>query len=127
MKSQAKKLLEHLGKINEGRKSEGDAEAAEELAMWAENDGDLYKRQITPSIENLAKKMVKGVYDKEKAIQLWKYTADSAAKSYQKEFGDTFTAETRRMAAAMLADYYQEDVEEKAEELKKAKEAKGKK
>ena len=127
MKSQAKKLLEHLNKIHEGKKSEGDKEAAKELAMWAENDGDLYKRQILPSIENLAKKMVKGAFDKEKSVQLWKYTADAAAKSYQKEFGDTFTAETRRMAAAMLADYYQEDVEEKAEELKKAKEAKGKK
>lgn len=121
MKSLAKKLLEHLGKVNEGKATVGDEEAAKELALFAENDGDLYRQRITPCITNLAKKMVKGVFDKEKSVKLWQYVADDAAKRYQKEFGDTFNAGTRRMTAAMLADSYMEEIEDQAKELEAKK------
>ena len=117
----AVRFLESYKKFHEGRKSEGDEIAARELALYIENDGNLYRGSTTPAIENLAKKVVKGNFDKDKSVMLWKYTADAGAKKYQKEFGDTFTAETRRMTAKMLADYYEEEIMYRAKEIEGSK------
>lgn len=38
-----------------------------DLFLYATSDGDLYRRMITPIIENLRKKAIKGAYDKEKS------------------------------------------------------------
>lgn len=62
---------------------------AQELATYIENDRDLYHQQelsITSITKNLATKMAKGVYDKEKAIKLWMYLMEAGAKKYAKEF-----------------------------------------
>ena len=40
-----------------------------ELFLYATNDGELYRRMITPIIENLRKKAAKGWYDENKAVQ----------------------------------------------------------
>ena len=43
-------------------------EESRELMLYAINNGDLYRRQITPVINSLRKKAVKGTYDSEKAV-----------------------------------------------------------
>ena len=40
-------------------------EESRELFLVATNDGDLYRRMITPIINNLRKKAIKGTYDNE--------------------------------------------------------------
>jgi hypothetical protein len=64
-----------------------DEDAIRELVMFIENDGDLYRMQMTPIIENLAKKKAKGQYDVEKAVKLWGYLVENGARKYAFEFG----------------------------------------
>ena len=116
------------------RGSAADSVAARELAMFIENDGTLYRGQVTSIITNLAKKLAKGQFDRSKAIKLMGYLADSGARKYMQEFGDpmrgpwqsypmakvsrTFSPATRRATAAILLDSYMEQIEAEAADLK---------
>jgi hypothetical protein len=97
---------------------EADTIAARELVLYIENNEALYRRQLQPIIQNLARKMTKGLYDKTKAIKLWGYLADSGAKEYNKEFGDgtlslkMFDKPTRLFTAELLEKYFYEGVVE---------------
>lgn len=97
-------------------KEPGNETDAHELHLFATNDGDLYRRGATPIINNLKRKVKKGVYDHEKAVKLWKYHADNASKKYTKEVAGErhqthlFSPATRELAARKMADYYKEDV-----------------
>ena len=81
-----------------------DEQAARELYLYADNTSELYnqKRSI---IDNLRRKANKGIYDHSKAIKLWKYWMEAAARSYCKEFGchiSVFSPATRELAASMV-------------------------
>lgn len=100
-----------------------DTIAARELALYAENDGYLYRHHAKPIIANLARKMRKGQYDAAKAVKLWEHFATEAAKKYCRDFGTpneayfrVFNAATRREAAAQLEESYREQVEYEAKE-----------
>ena len=80
-----------------------------ELFLYATNDGGLYRRMITPTIENLRKKAVKGNYDKEKAIDAYYYVATEASKMYNKDFGYSFSVQDRFTAAVDMEEFYRED------------------
>lgn len=84
-----------------------DADAAKELALFIENDGDLYRQQWQPILKNLANKRAQGKYDREKAIKLFMYLMESGAKKYAKDMGGTwnvmFSVPTRREAAKEFA------------------------
>lgn len=103
-------------------RGELDPVAARELADYATNHGDLYRQRITPIIANLQRKLKRGAYDAEKAVKLWRYAADDAAKRYAAEFGtqrewaQMFTVPTREAAAKILADYYSEELLEEMRE-----------
>lgn len=64
---------------------------------------------ITPIIENLRKKAIKGAYDKEKAVDAYYYIATEASKNYNKDFGHSFSASDRFSAAVDMEEYYRED------------------
>ena len=100
---------------------EGDYEAARELFLFGQNDGDLYRSRTNPIIDNLAKKYAKGIFDQEKSLILWKYWADDAAKRYAKDYGGSFDVPTRKMAAKMAADYYAEHIVEESVKFAKPK------
>lgn len=92
-----------------------DKEAVRELVLYITNDGDLYRQRVTPMIENLKRKVKKGVYDREKAVKLWQYLADEGVKKYGKEFGPGASVAwlnpaTREEIARKLRDYYEEEV-----------------
>ncbi len=92
-----------------------DKEAVRELVLYITNDGDLYRQRVTPMIENLKRKVKKGVYDREKAVKLWQYLADEGVKKYGKEFGPGASVAwlnpaTREEIARELRDYYEEEV-----------------
>lgn len=93
------------------REENVDYVAAKELELFIENDGDLYRQQFKPIVRNLEKKRKKGIYDKEKAVKLWMYLAESGAKKYVKEVGsgswyEMFDVPTRRETARRLNDAY---------------------
>ena len=80
-----------------------------ELFLYATNDGNLYRRQITPVIENLRKKAIKGTYDKEKAVDAYYYVACAASQTYNKDFGYSFSVQDRFTAAVEMEEYDRED------------------
>lgn len=96
----------------------GDPVAARELFLFGSNEGNLYRQRTEPIIANLAKKIASGKYDASKAPALWKYWADDAAKRYAKDYGGSFDVPTRKLAAAMAADYYADEIEETAKSVK---------
>ena len=90
-----------------------DEHAATELDLYMENTSELYPQKLA-ILENLKRKIGKGVYDEAKAAKLWMYWVDAGAKRYVKEFGsgsiDTiFNKPTRERVARDMARYYTPD------------------
>ena len=95
--------------------NEVDEDAIRELALYIENDGQLYQQQGEPIMRNLSRKWDKGIYDHDKAKTLWKYYADTGAKKYGKEHGaddgfNMFPPAVRRAVASELADNWHEEL-----------------
>lgn len=83
---------------------------AEELHLFTVNDADIYRQRETPIIENLKKKMKKGVYERAKAEKLAKYMFDDASKKYDNSTsGHTFSPDERREAAAHWVKYFEDN------------------
>lgn len=90
---------------------------ANELHMFGENDGNLYRQSKQPIEANLDKKIGKGVYDHGLATKLWGYHADRAAQSYNKQmpdrpgqkWHDQFPPAVRQAAAKMWANDFKAD------------------
>ena len=55
-----------------------------ELRMWIDNDSLLYKRKMA-MFKNLAQKKKRGVYDRKRAPQLFRYLISDALKQYIRE------------------------------------------
>lgn len=110
-KSDARKKFNPIG---------GDAneDAARELVLYIENDGDLYRQSFLPIVYNLQKKIKKGTFDLEKSLTLWGFLADAGAKKYTKDLGspgdkwnDLFNKSTRRLVAKELAESFMAEIE----------------
>lgn len=92
-------------------------DAARELALYIENDYELYSRYIVPYIQSLHKKREKGTYDPEKALPGWERIATEGAKKYENEFLNVryyrvFNKATREEAARQLQEFFLEQVYE---------------
>jgi hypothetical protein len=81
-----------------------------ELFLYATNNGNLYRSMITSVINSLRKKAVKGVYDGDKAIDIWYRVATEASNCYYKDYGYKFSVTDRYTAAVDMKDYYEEEV-----------------
>ena len=82
-------------------KKPANPEAAWELYLYADNTSELYSQKLA-IIDNLRKKAIKGIYDHNKAVKLWGYWMESAARRYCREFKNDysiFTPATRELAA----------------------------
>ena len=95
-----------------------DSDAVNELDSYLMNNEELYRRRFMPIIENLKRKMKKGIYDDKLAIKLWMYLVDDAAREYVKEFGDPsqdvkdmFPKETRLKVAEVISLREKENIE----------------
>jgi hypothetical protein len=87
-----------------------DDAAARELKLYIDNDGDLYRRQTTSILKNLATKRARGQYRHDLAVKAFGYLVEAGAKKYAKEFGSSdqpwhkmFDTGTRKLAAEELA------------------------
>lgn len=76
-----------------------------ELSLYAENTASIWNRAIQPVIDNLTKKVAKGVYDSEKAIIACFHVMTAASNMYKKEYGYSFSVGDRWTAATDLRDY----------------------
>lgn len=83
---------------------------AHELFMYAINNGRLYRRMIEAVLDNLEKKIKKGVYEKKKAIDAWYIVATEASKKYKEDFGYSFSVADRFTVAVDMAEYYEEQI-----------------
>lgn len=77
-----------------------------ELEIVSMNDGKLYKLYALPFIETLKKKYQKGIYEPEKAIDLWFKMATAASNQYKKDFGYSFGVQDRFTVACIMERYY---------------------
>ena len=103
--------VEFPGNINSARTSEvADKQDAEDLALFAENDVELYNTIIKPTFDSLQRKLKRGIYDKNKALIAWEHVIDEAAKAYDRQLGSKrgtmtmFNKATRKEAAKILMD-----------------------
>lgn len=62
---------------------------SDELYLFIENDGDLYRQQTVPIFKNLQKKKQKGTYQQMGAVKLFLYLVNNGAKKYVKEHGSS--------------------------------------
>ena len=107
----------NIVKVSPRARSNPETEA-HELALYAVNDGTLYRQRAQPIMANLRKKIRKGTYDATKAIKLWCYLADAAAQAYTKESGSgglngsygVFSKADRALAAKEIAAHYDEEL-----------------
>lgn len=86
-----------------------DTHAATELKLYIDNDGDLYRRQTTSILKNLATKKARGQYKHDLAVKAFDYLVKAGAKKYADEFEPTlrvwhqiFDAPTRKRVAEEL-------------------------
>ena len=84
--------------------------AASELVLYTENLAELYFGTIKMVLANLKKKVNRGVYDSNKAVDIWYHVVTEASKRYNKEFGYTFTVTERFTAAVDLEENYREEL-----------------
>jgi hypothetical protein len=98
-----------------------DPHGARELALTYDNERAV-QNQKESIINNLARKMAKGQYDKAKAVKLWSYAAKAGADHYARTMGshgDTgsslFNAATRMKAAEILESENRDYVKERSE------------
>lgn len=113
---EAKLVLETVDRFMEEAPDRG--YEVDELMLYAENDGDLYRQSYMPIAKNLSRKFKKGVYDSTLAVKLWKYHMDRAAKKYGKEHASgekeglqMFTPADRIEAARNIEDSWRQEME----------------
>lgn len=82
-----------------------------ELFLYATNDGNLYRSMTQPVIDNLKKKLAKGIYDADKAVDAYYHIATAASNKYNKDFGYAFSVADRFTVAVDMEAYYKEIVE----------------
>ena len=108
----AKGLSDNRGLRRNSARS-ADMTVANELFLFIQNDEILLMRRYPQYVQNLERKIKRGVYNREKAVKLFMYLADEASKKYSKQFGDgkTHTADvpTRMALAKMLLEKFEED------------------
>jgi len=95
-----------------------DEVAARELEIYIENDADLYHRRYIPIVKNLMGKIARGIFDPERAVDLFMYLVDDGARRYIDRFGvpgqridEVFNRTTRRAVAMLLRDHFVAEAE----------------
>lgn len=92
---------------------------AVELQLYITNDRDLYFTHVTPVLNNLAKHLKRGAFNRDLAERSFLRIATAGAKYYAREHGSMtdrfdrlFPMLARRECASILFDRYKEDIEE---------------
>lgn len=81
---------------------------SEELYIFAVNESKLYP-QIQAIEKSLIRKISKGIYETEKAVDAFYYAMNTASDLYKKYFGYAFTVTERYTAATEMANNFTYD------------------
>ena len=98
--------------------SEVDEHAAQDLRLFIDHDGELYRQRRIPIERNLTKKWKKGTFDAARATDAYMYLVEAGAKKYAKEFASPsdwnkiFTKATRDYVADEYATDFAHDISE---------------
>lgn len=115
--------------MKEAYREQPNEREVEELSIYIRNDSNIYQYYTIPTAKSLARKKIKGIYDKELAVKAFEYVAKAGADKYKKEFADddyeqfTFNPATRHETAKQLLDHYEsiiDDYVEHPEDLKES-------
>lgn len=85
------------------------SDEARELYLCTINNGDVYP-MIKAVVATLHRKVERGTYDKDRAIDAWYHVATEESKYYFKDFGYRFTVTERWTVAVDLEENYFENV-----------------
>ena len=98
---------------------ESDRESATVLLHTIENDGDIYNHQTTPIIKNLAKKISKGNFNKDLAVQAFMNVVKNAITKYNKGKHKVprLTDADKKYIASSLLSRYEEEINDTAKEM----------
>lgn len=95
-----------------------DQDAARDLELTIENDGDLYRQQFQPIVKNLMRKRRAGTYRHDLAVKLFGYLVEAGAKKYAANYGDDgkpwhamFNVPTRHAVAASMTRSFEREAE----------------
>jgi hypothetical protein len=87
----------------------------QELQLFTENDGDIYRRTTTPIVRNLRTKQAQGKYSSARAVDAFMYLAEAGARKYAREHGGgehewhvIFPIDVRRAAATAWRDEFEQ-------------------
>ena len=85
-----------------------------ELYIYSMNNRRIYDG-FKYDVNNLNKKVKKGVYDSDKAVDLFYYLATEASNLYKKEFGYSFSVGDRFTVAVDMMEEFESDFIESTE------------
>ena len=90
----------------------------DELYVFTVNHAQLYRQRLQPIYKNAITKMAQDKYDSKKAVKLFMYAVDDAAKLYSKEFSTgndartIFPKDVREYVAMRLRDEFEAEAAE---------------
>ena len=105
-----------ISKVDKNLAKEVDNDLVRDLTLILENDGEVYRRSITPVINNLKKKKAKGQFDEKLAIQAFFHVVEGALKQswfkhYYSYSIETVSVPERYAVAKELLDGFMEEIE----------------
>lgn len=105
-----------IGKVDKNLAKEVDKDLVRDLTLILENEGEVYRRSITPVINNLRKKRARGQFDEKLAIQAFFHVVEGALKQpwfyrYYSYSMATVSVPERYAVAKELLDGFMEEIE----------------
>lgn len=88
------------------------SEKGRDLALFANNDREVFFFLISDAVDSLARMHMKGIYDPHLALRSFQHVAKEAAVIYERAFGDEEAAERR-----IITCFTPEEVEEAGHRL----------
>lgn len=83
-----------------------------DLALFANNDREVFFFLITDAVDSLSRMYAKGIYDPHLALKSFQHVAKEAAIIYERAFGDEVSAEKRKITC-----FTPEEIEEAGHRL----------
>ncbi len=85
---------------------------ARDLALFANNDREVFFFLISDAVDSLSRQYAKGIYDPYLALRSFQHVAKEAAIIYERAFGDEEAAEKRKITC-----FTPEEIEEAGHRL----------
>lgn len=88
------------------------SERGRDLALFANNDREVFFFLISEAVDSLSRQYAKGIYDPNLALRSFQHVAKEAAIIYERAFGDEEAAEKRKITC-----FSPEEIEEAGHRL----------